>query len=350
MSADRTLQRIWYERAPFVLFLLLVPLSVLFGVVAGLRRAAYRAGLLRPVRIERPVLVIGNVSVGGTGKTPLVIWIADYLASRGCKVGIVTRGYGGRAETWPRDVSRESSTEEVGDEAVLLASRTSAVVVAGPDRVAAAQRAARTADVILSDDGLQHYRLARDAEIVVLDAQRAFGNGWLLPAGPLRERAPRVNEADLVVQSIRGDRSRQALPRSVGAMHELADAINLRTGERRPLQAFSASKVHAVAGIGHPEAFFAMLKHCGLTIDAHALPDHAAMKIADITFDDGAPVLMTEKDAVKCRAFANELHWGVPLTVRFSEADERMLTTVLDKLLELSTDMSADSRSRRGRP
>jgi len=349
VSADRTLQRVWYERAPFVLFLLLIPLSWLFAAIAGLRRAAYRAGWLRAVRIERPVLVVGNVSVGGTGKTPLVIWIADYLASRGCKVGIVTRGYGGRSETWPRDVSRESSAEEVGDEAVLLAARTNAVVVAGPDRVAAAQRAARSADVILSDDGLQHYRLARDAEIVVLDAERAFGNGWLLPAGPLREPRARIKDAALVVQSIRGREHPPLLERSIGAIHALGDAINLRTGERRPLHSFGG-QVHAVAGIGHPEAFFAMLKHCGLKIDAHALPDHAALEIEDITFHDAAPVLMTEKDAVKCRAFANDLHWAVPLTVRFSEADERMLTGVLDRLAAPAADISADSRSRGGRP
>lgn len=336
MSLDRTLQRVWYERAPFALFLLLSPLSLLFAALAALRRFAYRIGVFRSVRVACPVLIVGNVSVGGTGKTPLVIWVAERLASGGCKVGIVTRGYGGQGTAWPRDVAPDTSADEVGDEAVLLSMRTHAVVVAGPDRVAAARRALeRGADVLVSDDGLQHYRLARDAEIVVLDAQRGFGNRWLLPAGPLREPISRVRHADLVVETVRARAQSRTLTDSLVAEHSLLDAVNLRTGERRPLASFAGGKAHAIAGIGHPEAFFAMLRGHGVDLDARALADHAQLQAADVTFDDDAPVLMTEKDAVKCRAFANERHWAVPLTVRFSESDERRLTVLLDKFVAM---------------
>ncbi len=334
MSLDRTLQRVWYERAPLALFLLLTPLSCLFAVIAAARRFAYRIGVLRAERVACPVLVVGNVSVGGTGKTPLVIWIAERLAASGRTVGIVTRGYGGRGTQWPKEVVANTAADEVGDEAVLLALRTGAVVVAGPDRVAAARRAiALGANVIVSDDGLQHYRLARDAEIVVIDARRGFGNRWLLPAGPLREPVSRLGRADIVVESVRSRTPTRTQADSIVAEHSLLAAVNLRTGERRPLADFAGVRVHAIAGIGHPEAFFAMLRGYGLDLDAHALADHAQLEAADVTFADEAPVLMTEKDAVKCRAFASERHWAVPLTVRFSDSDERRLTAVLNELV-----------------
>lgn len=333
MSADRILQRVWYERAPFVLFLLLLPLSIVFGGISLVRRFLYRSGWLRAIRVERPVLIVGNVSVGGTGKTPLVIWLAQRLEQRGRKVGIVTRGYGGRATSWPQDVTAETPAEQVGDEAALLASRTQALVVAGPDRVAAANRVIeRGADVVLSDDGLQHYRLMRDAEIVVIDAQRRFGNGWLLPAGPLRELPSRALRADLIVESQRDSEPKRS-GEAIVSVQGVQDAINLQTGERRSLAAFGGTAVHAVAAIGHPEAFFAMLRRHGLTLNAHPFPDHAALLASDLDFGDAAPVLMTEKDAVKCRAFASDRYWAVPLMVTFSEADENSLLALLQKLV-----------------
>jgi tetraacyldisaccharide 4'-kinase len=347
VSADRILQRVWYERAPLALFLLLLPLSIVFGVLCAARRFLYRLRVLHTVRVARPVLVVGNVSVGGTGKTPLVIWLAEKLASRGCRVGIVTRGYGGRAAQWPQDVTQDASPGDVGDEAVLLALRTQAaagtIVVAGPDRVAAAKRAIeRGAEIILSDDGLQHYRLGRDAEIVVIDAARRFGNGWLLPAGPLREPRSRVRRANLIVESARGggaasDAASDELSASnLVSVQDLHDAINIRTGERRALAAFAGMRMHAVAAIGHPEAFFAMLRAHGIAPQTHPLPDHAPMSSGTLDFGDDAPVLMTEKDAVKCRAFANERHWAVPLGVTFGDADERRLNELLDTLIRIS--------------
>jgi tetraacyldisaccharide 4'-kinase len=230
-SADSFLQRVWYDRHAQWLSFLLLPLSWLFGALVACRRAAYRAGLLSRVRVGRPVVVIGNVTVGGTGKTPFTIWLATQLQAKGARVGIVLRGYGGSSSQWPRDVSSDSAPDEVGDEAVLLASRTGAIVVAGPDRVAAAQRAIeRGAEIVLSDDGLQHYRLARDREIVVIDGRRSVGNRRLLPAGPLREPVSRLAQADLRVVSWRDGSARPLtpVPATIQVWARLAQAARRR--------------------------------------------------------------------------------------------------------------------------
>lgn len=332
------MQRLWYERRPAWLLLLLLPLSVLFAFIVACRRAAYRVGVLRSVRVSRPVIVTGNITVGGTGKTPLVIWLARLLQSKGRRVAIVLRGYGGKSQHWPRDVTPDTASEEVGDEAVLLAARTGAIVVAGPDRVAAARRAIESgADVVLSDDGLQHYRLARDCEIAVVDAHRGLGNGWLLPAGPLREPASRLRSVDLVVKTRRSNAAAaneaDAVPGQVTVRAHLQRAISLKTGVERSLDSFRGSTVHAIAGIGNPQAFFDALAGAGLRVDAHALPDHAVLTERDISFEDGAPVLMTEKDAVKCRGFAQDRHWAVRLDYEIGVADAALVSSLLDRVL-----------------
>jgi tetraacyldisaccharide 4'-kinase len=333
-SADSFFQRVWYDRhAPWFSSVLL-PLSWLFGAVVACRRAAYRVGLLPRVRVGRPVIVIGNVTVGGTGKTPFTIWLATWLQKQGVRVGIVLRGYGGTSAHWPRDVSGDSSAEEVGDEAVLLASRTGAIVVAGPDRVAAAQRAIeRGAEIVLSDDGLQHYRLARDREVVVIDGRRGVGNRRLLPAGPLREPVSRLAQADLRVVSWRDGsaRSLTPAPATIQACARLTEATALVGGETRPLESFRGSRVHAVAGIGHPQQFFAALQEFGIDVAPHALPDHARLTAADIRFPDQLPVLMTEKDAVKCFRVADQRHWAVRMDVMVSEQDAAAVRAVLDR-------------------
>lgn len=341
MNFDRQLQRLWYERKPLWLLIPLLPLSLLFALVVALRRAAYRSGLLRSIRIARPVVVIGNITVGGTGKTPFVIWLAQLLQAKGLRVGIVLRGYGGASLQWPREVLAETSSREVGDEAVLLATRTGAIVVAGPDRVAAARRAVeRGAEVVLSDDGLQHYRLARDVEIAVIDEYRGLGNRLLLPAGPLREPASRLKSVDLLVRTQRASASGNEEGREVGIASrqvvvkaQLTDAVSLITGERRALETFRAGAVHAIAGIGHPAAFFGALQEAGLAVDTRALPDHAQLTREDIRFADDAPVLMTEKDAVKCRAIADERHWAVRLETRISESDAALVSSLIDDAL-----------------
>jgi tetraacyldisaccharide 4'-kinase len=334
VSADRTLQRVWYERSPLILFLLLTPLSLLFAVLSAGRRLGYRLGWLRSIRLSRPVVVVGNISVGGTGKTPLVVWIAQFLQAQGLSVGIVTRGYGGAESSRPQDVARDSLAHTVGDEAVLLASCTSAIVVAGPDRVAAAQRAIeRGAQIVVSDDGLQHYRLSHDIEIAVIDAQRGAGNGWLLPAGPLRESTARLKSVDLVVKTRRTEGEVLAGVHEITANHELAEVINVRTGEVRSLASFVGGRIHAIAAIGNPDAFFGMLRQSGLIVEGRALADHQQLTAADISFGGDAPVLMTEKDAVKCRLIASERHWAVRLSVRFSDADEQKLRQLLLHLI-----------------
>lgn len=334
-SADSFMQRMWYDRHAPWLSLALLPLSWLFGLIVACRRAAYRVGVLRRIRLSRPVVVIGNVTVGGTGKTPFTIWLAMQLLAKGVRVGIVLRGYGGNSPQWPRDVSSDSAPEEVGDEAVLLATRTGAIVVAGPDRVAAARRAIeRGAEIVLSDDGLQHYRLARAREIVVIDGRRGVGNRRLLPAGPLREPVSRLAEADLRVVSWRDGAARPLtpVPATIQAYARLAEATALVGGETRPLDAFKGSRVHAVAAIGHPQQFFAALQQHGLEVAPHALPDHARLSAADIRFPDQLAVLMTEKDAVKCRAIADQRHWAVRMDVMVSEQDAAAVHAMLDRL------------------
>lgn len=346
---DTFLQSVWYERRAQWFSLLVLPLSWLFAAVVAVRRAAYRNGWLRSFRVSRPVIVVGNITVGGTGKTPMTIWLAEQLRARGLRVGIVLRGYGGRSAHWPRDVQSETSWEDVGDEAVLLAQRTQALVVAGPDRVAAAKRAIeRGAEVVLCDDGLQHYRLARDGEIAVIDERRGLGNGRLLPAGPLREPAGRLAHVDMKVLTRRSAEVAQAatFADAIVATPVLGDAISIATGERRSLQSFVGSRVHAVAGIGNPQAFFDALSNLGLTVQAHPLPDHARLTAADISFADDVPVLMTQKDAVKCRAGAAGLptaqrptaqrFWAVSMDVTVSPADAHKVAGLIDRWLAAS--------------
>jgi len=341
MSLDARLQSVWYERKPLWLFALLTPLSLLFGLSVRLRRFAFGKGWRTAVRLPQPVIVIGNITVGGTGKTPFTIWLAQHLQAQGWRVGIVLRGYGGRSTTWPRDVAADTPYAEVGDEAVLLAARTGAIVVAGPDRVAAARRAIELgAEFVLADDGLQHYRLARDMEIAVVDEQRELGNGWLLPAGPLREPKSRLKSVDVIVRTRRSatpvaqrGAEFQSGPPQITAIAGITDAVSLLDGSTRPVASFQSAPVHAVAGIGNPEAFFSALRAAGLTVDARALPDHAALSSADIGFDDGAPVLMTEKDAVKCRGSAAARHWAVVLDVALAEADLAVIDRFVKHLL-----------------
>ena len=263
---------------------------------------------------------------GGTGKTPLVIAIAKLLAGRGLRVGVVCRGYRGAASRWPRKVRPDSDPDRVGDEAVLLARRTGVPVAAGPNRIAAARILFRRSkcDVILSDDGLQHLRLARDVEIVVVDGVRRHGNGRCMPAGPLREPLGRLASVDLVVVNGAGRQDELDMRLVAG------DAVNLADASlTRPLDSFRDAPVHAVCAIGHQERFFGTLEDHGLTIVRHPFPDHHPFREEEIRFPDGAPVLMTEKDAVKCERFADPRHWYVPVDAALSAALEARLLSIL---------------------
>jgi tetraacyldisaccharide 4'-kinase len=315
---DAWLQRVWYGQsiAVWLSALLLAPLSLVFWIVSSLRRWAYRCGLVKGTRVSKPVIVVGNISVGGTGKTPFVIWLVTQLQQLGHTPAVITRGYGGTSSSWPVRVTTQSNPQTVGDEAVLIAQRTQAIVIAGPDRVADAQDAiAQGASVIVSDDGLQHYRLLRDVEIVVVDGERAFGNGWVLPAGPLRETRGRLAAVDAVVATLR---TKSAMHAAIAQYQpilcsaSLSGAKNLVTGEQRSLNSFAGQSVNAIAGIGNPNAFFGGLRAAGLLVNGRPLPDHVAITANDLRFHDALPVFMTEKDAVKCAAFAESKMWVVP--------------------------------------
>ena len=301
---------------------LLWPLSLLFGLAVRVRRLLYLHGLRRSEAFPVPLIVVGNITVGGTGKTPLVARLVELLREAGYQPGVISRGYGGQSAQWPRHVTTDSDPREVGDEPMLLARRCRCPIVVGPDRVAAARALLDTygCNVILSDDGLQHYRLRRDLEIAVVDGFRRLGNGACLPAGPLREPPSRLHTVDFVVGNgaarggeylmcLRGDR-----------------AVNLTdAGVSVSLAGFSQGTVHAVAGIGDPGRFFDQLRHARLRILEHPFPDHHAFCPADLHFPQDLPVLMTEKDAVKCQIFAPEGCWYVPVSARLEPAFEEDL-------------------------
>ena len=333
MSLDTRLQQQWYGGARASLYLL--PLSWLFGLLIAFRRWAFRVGVFSSVKLSRPVIVVGNLTVGGTGKTPLVIWLANALAAQGHRVAVITRGYGGKASYWPQPVLAGSDPVLVGDESVLIAQQTTALVYAGPNRVASAQQAIQAgAELVISDDGLQHYRLQRDAELAVVDGSRLFGNGRLLPAGPLREPPSRLEEVSLVLLNQR--LKRQSATLSVPHLSYrvgLTQLRSIKTGELRSLASFFSQQVHVVTGIGNPQAFLQALRELGLRLDARVFPDHASLTVDDIEFGDALPVLMTEKDAVKCRRFAGTRHWAVGAEVLLEELAQAQLLQCVNRCL-----------------
>ncbi len=323
MSAQSWLNKFWYGGEPPPWWL--TPLSAVFGAASMMRRFAYSKHLVRSTRLPCPVIVVGNLTVGGTGKTPLVCWLAGQLLELGFKPGVVTRGYGGASRA-PRLLQNSDDSNTVGDEAILLARRSRVPIATGRNRPAAAQLLINAGcDVIVSDDGLQHYALQRDCEIIVVDGDRRFGNGRLLPAGPLRETAARLQSADAVVINGGDGRSDGSM-----RMRLLAtSAIAMKYGTAKPLREFTGQPAHAIAAIGNPQRFFAMLRAVGISVIEHPLSDHARLGIDDISFADDLPVLMTEKDAVKCREIAGPHHWFVPVNVAFAPGDSEKLRRIV---------------------
>lgn len=309
----RWLESYWYRVSP--LHLALWPLSVLFAMFAAVRRLLYRTGLASSTRLRVPVIVVGNISVGGTGKTPCVIWLVQWLLEHGCKPGVVSRGYGGTARS-AQCAAPDSDPRVVGDEAVLLARRCPCPVWVGRQRVAAAQ--ALLADypdcnVIISDDGLQHYALARDVELTVIDGERGYGNGMLLPAGPLREPMRRLARVDAIVINGGALFPPATLPSGVPVFDmrlEGSTFYDLRNPQLGVAPGhFAGQTVHAIAAIGNPQRFFNALRDLGLSFSAHPFPDHHAYTSADCAFGANAALIMTEKDAVKCERFGGENRW-----------------------------------------
>jgi len=318
--------RIWSGESP--LWRLLLPLSWLYGLVSGAIRLSYRIGLNKSWRAPVPVVVVGNLTAGGNGKTPVVIWMVEQLQQRGVRVGVVSRGYGGKAARYPLLLNPQTSTDEAGDEPVLIFQRTGAPVAVSPVRSDAVQAilARYPVQIIVTDDGLQHYRLARDKEIVVIDGVRRFGNGWWLPAGPMRERASRLQSVDAVI--VNGGEARQG---EIPMRLHPGLAINLKSGERRDVR--ELAHVVAMAGIGHPPRFFATLADCGVQPEkAIALADHQALDHAQVSAftGSGQTLVMTEKDAVKCRAFAEDHWWYLPVDAQLTgDKPEQLLRELL---------------------
>lgn len=314
------LQRLWYSTTGW--HLLLAPFSALFALLSGIRRHLYKVGVLRSTKVAVPVIVVGNISVGGTGKTPITIWLVEQLRRRGFRPGVISRGYGGVAGELPVQANTSSSYDIVGDESLLIARRSKVPVVVHPNRVAAAEELLRIGvDVIIADDGLQHYRLQRDFEIAVVDAARGLGNGWRLPAGPLREPRSRLQSVDQILVHLTSRRADvpatlQFSQTSRSNFHLVNhDVVRIDGSETRSFDEIRGKPVHAVAAIGNPERFFSALEQRGLTIIRHPFADHAHLSARDLAFDDEYEIVMTEKDAVKCGDFASARHWYVPVDV-----------------------------------
>jgi tetraacyldisaccharide 4'-kinase len=304
----------------------LTPLSFLYRNLINLRRLSFYLGIKKSTRLSVPVIIVGNITVGGTGKTPLVIYLANLLKKQGYRPGIVSRGYGAKTKNFPCAVLSESDPILVGDEPLLIAQKTQLPVAIDPNRVAAAEFLVKNklCNIIISDDGLQHYALTRDLEIAVIDSERRFGNGFCLPSGPLREPVNRLKNIDFIVANGSAEDNEYEMKLIPETIYNL----------KHPQQTLNLSQhninFHAVTAIGNPSRFLQTLRQLNLPIlSEHIYPDHYLFKITDFNFTDTAPIIMTEKDAVKCRAFADERFWCLPVTAK---PEEKFAQTLLQKL------------------
>ena len=328
------LERAWHKRAGWLI--LLWPVSVLFQVLTKIRRATQQSKA-RPAYLTAPVIVIGNISLGGTGKTPLLITLSQELQKQCFKPGIISRGYGGDAPSYPLAVDGDSDVRESGDEAFLIAESTGCPVYVDPDRSAAlhALLLHEDVDVVLSDDGLQHYKLYRDLEVVVVDGQRLFSNGFCMPAGPLRESMSRLNEVQHIVVNGEPVREIPQLERASTMQLEPRSLVNMVSGEKRVFSAAPfnmGNKLQAVSALGNPQRFYALLERLPYQVETFSFPDHHSFTAADFEqqgIDVHQPVVMTEKDAVKCRQFAKNNFWYLSVEVNLeSQFVERLIEDI----------------------
>jgi tetraacyldisaccharide 4'-kinase len=345
----RAIERAWYQGAWWLY--LLLPLSWLFQLLSALRKARLKQQA-RQNPLSAPVLVIGNLTVGGTGKTPLILALAEEFKAKGLRVGIVSRGYGSTAEAFPMQISEEHDAELVGDEPLLLHKISGCPVVIDPQRRRACDYllANNEVDIILSDDGLQHYALPRDIEIVVVDGERLFGNGFCLPAGPLRESTARLKSVDAIVVNTGSQlRDVSGVLATVSSAAELPPVHgmylhptmlrNLKTGETRPFAGAPfkmGDRVQAIAGIGNPKRFFDLVSDLPYPVECFPFPDHhpySADDFASAGIDLSRPIVMTEKDGIKCEAFANENFWVLQAEVQLPEQLRNLISEMLSKLI-----------------
>ncbi len=328
MFSKEFIENIWYSNHP--LGYLLIPVSWVYALFTLFRRICYQVGIIAVNQIDAPVIIVGNINVGGTGKTPLVIWLAEYFKQKGFKPGIVSRGYGGSPNRKPQQVRPDSSPALVGDEPVLISKNTGCPVAVAIQRRRAAEELIKhcKCDLIICDDGMQHYSLDRDLEIAVVDGQRRFGNGRCLPAGPLREPVGRLASVDMIVSKYSAGRHEFKMDYLYGDLVSILDPT-----KTMPISELSGTQVHAVAGIGNPDRFFACLRNQKLQIIKHDFPDHHQFSREDINFNDGLPVVMTEKDAVKCMDIATEHHWYLPIKANLPEAFNFRLDTLMKEII-----------------
>jgi tetraacyldisaccharide 4'-kinase len=317
----------WYRLTPLHFFLW--PVSLIFALLVLLRRFLYRQGWLASQRLPVPVIIVGNFVVGGAGKTPLVIWLADFLTKHGFHPGILSRGYGVSVEN-PTAVKKDSDATEVGDEPLLLAKRTGCPVWIHPDRVWAGQellKANPQCNVLICDDGLQHYRLQRDMEIAVVDVSRGYGNGLMLPAGPLREPKSRAQSVDAVIWHDAEPSKDQTYWMALKGLI----FVNLADPHlQQPASAFQGKKIQAMAGIGNPQRFFKHLMQLGLQFEARVYPDHYQYQKSDIDFPNAEVILMTEKDAVKCAKYADKRYWALVVDAEVSAEFAKLIMEKID--------------------
>jgi len=315
----KSIEHYWYSKN--IIAWLLLPLSFLFCVLSFVRRVLYQLNILKSYQSPVPVIVVGNITVGGTGKTPLIIELVKQLQQKGFKPAVISRGYGSEATSYPYQVDVNSTVKEAGDEPLLIFKRARCSLVIGADRRADIKYLLQhyDCDIILSDDGLQHYALKRDIEIAVIDNSRQLGNGFCLPAGPLRERASRLKHVDMVIYN-GGDQpcNMQIKAASPQALFSTEEHIIL-----------DPQKIHAVAGIGHPQRFFDLLQSLGYQVIPHVFKDHYRYQQNDLLFDDELPVLMTEKDAVKCSHFNLPRHWFLPIEVQLSNNAQQQFNQLI---------------------
>jgi len=323
----KCLDEIWYK--DHFVGTWLSGLSFLYIDIVKFRRKMYQKGHKKVTKLAVTVIIVGNITVGGTGKTPLVIYLVEKLKAEGFKPGVISRGYGGQAETWPQVVTADSKPSLIGDEPLLIAQQANCPVAVGPIRADSAKLLLdnNDCDVIISDDGLQHYALHRDIEICVVDGVRRFGNNFYLPSGPLREPQERLKEVDFVVCNGGEPEEGEILMLLEGGF-----AINMQTKERKSLAEFKGQTgCHAFAGIGNPQRFFDLLAKAGMECATHSFPDHYAYVAKDIQFKDAQAILMTEKDAVKCADIATDQHWYVPVQAKLESGFTNNLMTLLRK-------------------
>ncbi|MFV2060668.1 MAG: tetraacyldisaccharide 4'-kinase [Gammaproteobacteria bacterium] len=316
----------WYNESKITVFL--KPLSWLYCSIVLIRKNLYRFKIFKSYQLKVPVIIVGNITVGGNGKTPLVIWLAEKLKQSGYRPGIISRGYGGQAQKWPQQVRPDSDPLVVGDEAIVISRRTSCPMAVGPDRVATGQALIKysNCDIVISDDGMQHYRLKRNIEIAVVNAATQFGNELCLPAGPLREPVTRLDKVNFIV--INGEPSEitkniNRITSDFKMSYEGDELCDLHDNDKRiPLSDFENMKVHVIVAIANPNRFFEQLRKLNIDVIEHVFLDHYVFTENDLKFNDDFAIIMTEKDSVKCNRFGIKNCWYLPITCRISNSLE----------------------------